>query len=44
MQQTLTHVQRVLVQLGYHQGVQCNTIGSVTQENSAHMNMVGVLN
>jgi hypothetical protein len=44
MQQTLTHVQRVLVQLGYHQGMQCNTIGSIKQGNSAYMNMVGVLN
>jgi len=44
MQVTLIHVQRGLVRRGHFQGVQCNTFGSIKQENSAYMNMVGALN
>jgi len=44
MQLTLIHVQHVLVWLEHYQGMQCNTIGSINQENSAQMNVVGALN
>ena len=41
---TLTHVQHVLVQLGHYEGIQCNTIWGIKQENSAYMNRVVELN